>query len=235
MRARLFGSCAIWLLCEAETSVLEAVHRVPKDVDVVVEVGSVPQMIDVLSSNGWVQDREVRVWSEGTRLRFRQPALGRLLLDVSVDFLRFAQILDLRGRLAIHGTCIAPTDLLLSKLQITQKTYHDHGDVIALLSSHSIGPNERDELNRERVDNVRSSSWRWDMALQRAREECTEWNRIFTPDAGLPQLDSAKNRLFEVLDVKDRRVRGIRWYLGAALGRLTGVWFDEVEQPWTGT
>jgi hypothetical protein len=129
---RLFGSCAVWLLCDRARSMLRDLERLPKDIDGVVPSSFVAQTIRVLSEEGWRHDEGMRAWSENTRLRFSHPTKS-LVLDVCVDKLRFAQTLDVRGRLHLHPRCLTQTDVLLSKLQIVKTTRNDLIDISALL------------------------------------------------------------------------------------------------------
>ena len=228
--ARLFGSCAVQVLCEGRTPVLDIANRTPKDIDIVTESRSTSDMIAALAHMEWVNDRELQTWSEGTRLRFQQSGTGRNL-DVSVDVLGFAQALDLRGRLSIHDTCIAPTDLFLSKVQIRQKTAQDQVDLIALLATFSIGPDEARELSHERIDQVRSSSWRWDVTLRRSRQDYNLWRQIFPEGVGRDQVRIAEARLTELVQDDRRHRHRAGWYMGAVRGILTRNWFDDVEQP----
>src|SRR2546430_17404986 len=67
---RLFGSCAIWWLCERGRSILSRNARKPKDIDGVVPDGAADKLVITLTRRGGQSDEDLRIWSEGQRLRF---------------------------------------------------------------------------------------------------------------------------------------------------------------------
>jgi hypothetical protein len=233
VQLRLFGSCAIWELCEPARGLLRRASRFPKDIDAIIEWKCVPTTISELAKLGWYSDEDVRAWSEGQRLQMYDAA-QTLKLDLCVDELPFAQTLDLRGRLTVHDITIAPTDLLLSKIQIMEMTRVDLIDILAILLSSSFGPNERTNLSPDRVKVIITSSWRWYKATQTALDKFRAWfagegTKLVTfADAEL--VEARLQELQEILNI--RTGRSFKWFLEAAKGIVSGRWYRHVDAMW---
>jgi hypothetical protein len=228
---RLFGSCAIWLLCEPARPLLRQLSRYPKDVDGVISRDSITRAIDVIGTLGWQNDEELRAWSENQRLRFVHRTRAHVL-DLCVDQLRFAQTLDLRGRLSIHDSCIAPIDLLLSKLQIVELTRTDVVDLAALLISFELGKDDRLHLSKPRLLSVVSSSWTWETAIANTLSKLTAWCKAAEQE---PEFKNWKyeieDKVRELSELARVARHSFRWYIEAAHGILTGKWHEDVERP----
>jgi hypothetical protein len=138
IRARVIGSTAIHLHCEAAALALSRADRSGKDIDLIVAGRDRKRMRALLEDNGYEIDRDVLIAMEGSRYSFEHPETG-LALDVFFDRMEFCHTIDLSDRLAEHDHTVAIEDLLLSKLQVRTLTPNDLSDAISILATHSVG------------------------------------------------------------------------------------------------
>jgi hypothetical protein len=138
IRARVIGSTAIYLHCEAAAQAISRAGRAGKDIDLVVAGRDRKQIRELLESNGYEIDRDLLVAMEGSRYSFANPRTG-IGLDVFFDRMEFCHTIDLSKRLAEHEHTAAIEDLLLSKLQVHRLTRNDLSDAITILATHQVG------------------------------------------------------------------------------------------------
>jgi hypothetical protein len=138
IRARVIGSTAIYLHCEAAAQALSRADRAGKDLDLIVGRRDRKRMRALLETNGYEIDRDVLVAMEGSRYSFEHPESG-VGLDVFFDRMEFCHTIDLSDRLAEHDHTVAIEDLLLSKLQVRRMTPNDLSDAISILATHRVG------------------------------------------------------------------------------------------------
>lgn len=155
---RLFGSCAIRIKCAKHADILDQCNRHPKDIDCVIRRASRNRLRAVLLARGWQENVELTAQNDGRRLQFK-CSNQNIILDVSVDVLRFAQTLDVRKGFELDGPTLPAADLLLSKLQIRNLTPSDLIDMIALL--HAVPIDSADGIEVQRIVEITSRSWRW--------------------------------------------------------------------------
>jgi hypothetical protein len=230
VKAKLFGSCAIWESCKLARPMLMSCNRIPKDIDFVIDSASIDILMAELKVDKWVSDEDIKVWSENKRMRFRH-LLENIVVDVCVDHLNFAQTLSLRGRLESENVYLSPSDLLLSKIQIVDKTTNDYVDIIAILISFEIGADDDTHLCLDRIKQLRQKSWRWMKAFEYSVDQLENWQPPWQTESFKESNFLSLSKLRElVVDVPKAR-HGIMWYQEAIFGGISGKWFNEVEIP----
>ena len=225
---RLIGSCAIWYLCTPKHSWLQSVGRMPKDIDAVILRTHVPALARLLSAEGWMDDVEIRTWSEGERLRYLNST-SQTVLDICVDRLRFCQVLDVRNVIMECPITLPVTEVFLSKVQISSKTESDLIDLTALLNS--FGSSSRTfGFDAARLRRLMADSWRWQYAFENAASELLTWVRTtpaLNPTCAERTLTNYR-RLLAIAQVGRHRWS---WHRERLIAKLTGHIADEVEVP----
>lgn len=165
----------------------------------------------------------------GDRRQLYLDAANGRQVDVFIDVMRMCHVIDLRRRLDLGGPCLAPADLLLSKLQIYEINKKDMVDVVALLLDHVIADHDDDAINARYVARLAADDW----GLHRTLQLNSERLRGIVQE--LP-VDEARvlRRLDELWSSIDAEPKSLRWRLRARVGdRLS--WYElpeEVRQPY---
>jgi len=222
---RLFGSCAVYLKCTGGSDILEINQREVKDIDAVVLRQCLPKLRQVLRKNGWHEEIELTGLSDGQRLRFLGE--GGTVLDVTVDQLRFCQTLRLENRLSLDWPTIPITDLLLSKLQISDVARNDFVDMASLLNSFEVTPSSESEISLARISQQCSASWRWYHATTLA---CARLIKISAHDVRLSPSQQAliEERAYKISTAIKFVSKSFTWKIRSLLGEFV-PWQSPVE------
>ncbi len=123
------------------------------DLDVVAPASESRRLPAVLARFGYREDYGAAGATGNGQLRFvrpcrhgaaLQPAHDDDHIDVFLDTFRMDHTLTLRDRLDLHPYTLAPTDLLLTKLQIFRLAANDARDIVTLLDALEVDePGER--------------------------------------------------------------------------------------------
>ncbi len=131
LNLRLLGGIAVFHLCP--TARREGMQRSYKDIDFAGRADERVALQNLFTGQGYEPDREFNLLNGANRLIFRSTD-GNRHVDVFLDQFRMCHTFDLRERLDLHPLTLAPTDLLLTKLQVVHATENDLRDMFALLS-----------------------------------------------------------------------------------------------------
>ena len=175
-------------------------------------------------------DSEVRfnTLNGDRRLLYLDPENGRQV-DVFVDVVRMCHVIDLRDRLELGGPCLAPADLLVSKLQIYEINRKDLVDLVALLMDHPMADHDDEAINAAYVARLTADDW----GLYRTLQLNTERLRSMVTEV---PVDSTLvvQRLDELWRSIDAQPKSLRWRLRARVGDRMS-WYElpeEVRQPY---
>jgi hypothetical protein len=162
------------------------------------------------------------------RLLYLDPANGRQV-DVFIDVMRMCHVIDLRGRLDFRGPCLAPADLLLSKLQIYEINRKDLVDLVALFLDHGMSDHDDDAINARYIARLSADDW----GLHRTVRLNSERLRAILGELSVDEA-LVLQRLDELWRFIDEEPKSLRWRLRARVGdRLS--WYElpeEVRQPY---
>lgn len=158
--ARVIGSTAIHLHCEAAASAMSRSGRTGKDIDLVVAGRDRKRLRELLESSGYEIDRGLLVAMEGTRYSFEHAETG-IGLDVFFDRMEFCHTIDLSKRLEEHDHTASIEDLLLSKLQVHALTANDLSDATTILATHPVSSARRgqEEIDASYVAGLLARDW----------------------------------------------------------------------------
>ena len=226
LRLRLLGSVAVQLRCPRYAVVAQRGRRF-QDIDFAGSKNEAAEVRDLLSSLGYVEDREVFVLSEGGRAIF-EHANGQLHIDIFYEVLDFCHAIHLNGRLDADPPTLPLAELLLTKLQIVKINEKDLVDAIVLLLEHELGGTDAGVINTARIAKL-----------------CAEdWGLWRTTSMNIGKLTSLAGTLSSIADTERRRVaaqaasllgvmtaypKPLAWRLRAQIGDRV-KWYKDVEE-----
>lgn len=140
---------------------LETLSRTYGDLDGVIRREHKQRFSLLLQTLGYTPDQAFNALHGALRLLFYDEAHNRQI-DVFVGKFQMCHTLDLNDRLCLHRDTLAPSDLLLTKLQIVQVNRKDIVDAVALLYEHEVTNEQIDDvLDLGRLIEVTSQDWGW--------------------------------------------------------------------------
>jgi hypothetical protein len=137
-----------------------ALDRRYGDIDVVVKKGQDRGLKHLLDELGYVPNRNFNNLHGDRRLLFYDERNERQV-DVFIGTFRMCHTLQLDDRLELHPHTLAPSDLLLTKLQVVKINAKDVVDAQALLLEHQVERGPGDIIDLGRLVQVTSRDWGW--------------------------------------------------------------------------
>jgi len=219
---RLLGGAAVYL--HSESARLPALRRRYGDLDVAAPSRGRREVDRLFGSLGYRSDVRFNTLNGARRLRYLDAANARQV-DVFLDELRMCHVIDLRRRLDGDGPCLAPADLLVTKLQIVEINRKDVVDVVALLLDHPVAGHDAEAINAGYVSGLTADDWGLYRTLQLNMEKVR---------GALDGLDvdptQVVRRLAQLWDAIEAQPKSLRWRVRARVGdRLP--WYEVPEEP----
>jgi hypothetical protein len=223
---RLLGGVAVCL--HSESARRPPLRRRYGDLDLAAPARRRADVDRLLQALGYRADTRFNTLNGTHRLLYLDLVNARQV-DVFLDAVRMCHVIDLRARLGLAGPCLAPADLLLSKLQIFEINQKDLVDVVALLLDHSVTDHDDEAINGRYVARLAGEDW----GLHRTLELNTEKVRATARDLPVDAAQVAA-RLAQLWDAIEAQPKPLKWRLRARVGdRLS--WYElpeEVRQPY---
>jgi hypothetical protein len=221
---RVLGSIGVALHCPDAAALLPSFERTYADIDLVAYRSGARLLAQALTADGYLDDREVYLASEGSRSIFVHPA-RRIHLDVFYDRLEFCHVIPLAGRLEADSPTIPLAELLLSKLQIVRINEKDVVDVILLLLDHPLGSGDADTIDLARIASLAAADW----GLWRTLTQNLE--KVVALAVAYPQLDGpARERVTAAAAAIKARIddvpKPMAWRMRARIGDRRQWWND---------
>ena len=221
---RLLGGLAVEFLCGTQIPP-ELKH--PND-DIMLYVRRVDRraLKETLAELGCIPAREFNLFNGLERLVYYA---GETKVDIYVDKFRMYHTLDLRDRIAHAFYTVPPTDLLLTKLQLFDLGDDDLRDILGLLITSPLDPDDVRAIDLRYLAKKLAVDWGfWRTAtgtLKRAREAAAR----LLPDMGawIVQVD-AKIDAIEAAIAKAPKSFG--WRYRAIAGERV-AWHDKPMEP----
>jgi hypothetical protein len=225
LRLRLLGSAAVQLKCP-RYAVLAQQGRQFRDIDFAGLQKEAAQVRELLSSLGYVEDREVFVLSEGRRAIFEHA--NGLHLDIFYDVLDFCHPIRLNGRLDAESPTLPLAELLLTKLQIVQINEKDLLDAIVLLLEHEFGDTDAGLINSARIAKLCADDWGlWRTAsMNVAKISALAGGLSSITEADRRRVSEQSTRLLETIK---SHPKPLAWRLRAQIGDRV-KWYKDVEE-----
>jgi hypothetical protein len=221
---RVLGSLGVSLHCPTSAALLPAFERTYADIDFAGYRRDAASVAALLASIGYVEDREVRITSEGRRSLYDHPA-KRIHVDVFYDRLEFCHQIPLEGRLEQDRPTVPLAELLLSKLQIVKINEKDVVDIILLLLDHELADGDAGTIDVHRVAGLCAADWGlW-------RTTTLNLDKVSTLARSYPQLDAAQRERVtsQVAGLAARLAtepKSFGWRARARIGERVKWWTD---------
>jgi hypothetical protein len=220
---RLIGGTAVWFRCLSARR--PPLARPYGDIDFISVSKNNRELTRFFESRGYEADKLFNALHGAQRLNFTDSLRGRAV-DVLLDRFVMCHTLELGNRLALDGTTISVTDLLLTKAQVIQLNEKDIKDILALLIDHEVG-GENDGIDLIRLREVTGRDWGFEHTIRKTLAEVREAAGDFglAPDQ-TAAVDSTATAITAALDAAPKSQR---WRIRARVGERLR-WYDEPEE-----
>jgi hypothetical protein len=188
------------------------------------------QMKPFFRSINYVPDKSeyiVHMWA--LRHIYHEPR-NQLHVDVFFDKLDMSHVVDFRNVLEIDHPTIPLAELLLEKLQIVHINEKDIKDSIALLRGHSLGENDKETINLERISRLLSEDWGFwytvTMNLGKIRSFATDYcKQKLISESDLKDILTKTDQMSQEIESSPK---SMKWKLRARVGTQR-KWYKDVE------
>jgi hypothetical protein len=224
---RVIGSLAFQMHCPQFGYLQAALGRAYTDIDFAAYGRQSKQIREVLTSLGYTENREVFINSEGERGIFDRADTG-LHVDVFYEKLDFCHTIYWKDRLESDSPTIPLAELLLEKMQIVKINEKDVIDTIMLLLEHSLGDDDRETINIQRIARLCANDWGlWrttTMNLDKVQRLAMQYQQLT-----FEQKDKIASQIKAILERLETESKPIAWRVRARLGdRLK--WYKDVDE-----
>jgi hypothetical protein len=178
---RLLGAVAFARRCPNHAYLRERLGRHYTDIDFAAYGREAPKIREMLASAGYMEDPQVYVDSEGSRLVAEHSGMG-MHIDVFLDKLEFCHTVLWKGRLELDPETIPLAELLLQKMQIVEINEKDLIDAITLLLEFPLGDSDDETINIGRIAAICAKDWGWwrtlTMNLDKVRQMAEHYDEL---------------------------------------------------------
>jgi hypothetical protein len=231
VQLRAVGGVGIWQRLSAETRAsYEQVRPVPSDVDLLAAPKSSKAVTAVFERlPSYAPDERLIAWHGERRHRyFRTDDQGQSMFDVDVFIGKppLCHEIEFSDRLDASGFSMAPTDLLLQKLQVHETTSRDLIDISYLLLEFPPQDGAGDDgIDAARIVDLTSQDWGFYYTTTSNLGKVTDTASSLTESVGSGVIERAQALTAAIEDAPKSR----RWKLRARVGTKM-QWYEDVEE-----
>ncbi len=224
---RVIGSLAFQMHCPQFGYLQAAMGRAYTDIDFAAYNSQSKQIQSLLTSMGYVENREVYIATEGERAIFDKPGTG-LHIDIFYEKLDFCHTIYWKDRLEVDSPTIPLTELLLEKMQIVQINEKDVIDTIMLVLEHPLGDVDNETINLKRTAMLCANDWGlW-------RTTTMNLGKVKQLAQGYPQLTADQktklsSQVDEILARLESEPKPMSWRLRDRVGDRV-KWYKDVDE-----
>jgi hypothetical protein len=222
---RLLGALAFAKRCPRHSHLQQSLGRAYTDIDFGAYGREADRVRALLAREGYVDDPQVYVDSEGTRLVAEHPGT-QLHLDVFFDKLDFCHSIPFAGRLEIDPETLPLAEMLMQKMQIVEINEKDLIDTIMLLLEYPLGDDDDDQVNIARVADVCAKDWGWwrtlTMNLAKARQMAATYEQLT-----VEEKERIARQVDDALGTIEAAPKSMGWRLRAKVGDRK-KWYRDV-------
>jgi hypothetical protein len=229
LQVRLMGGLAFHAQVPEWTARIERERR---DIDLATRARDRRGFTDLMTSSGYLADKQYNALYGHKQLYFVDEARGRPV-DVLVDRLEMSHTFEFSDRLPVSSPTLPLAELLLSKLQVAHINRKDILDAAALLSEYPLGATDEATINLGRITGLTSTDWGWWRTVTGNIERI---RRYLADELQPGELEFGRQARFEVaaqLDALRRAVdeapKSMRWKIRARVGERV-QWYEEPEE-----
>jgi hypothetical protein len=224
---RVIGSLAFQMHCPNFGYLQAAMGRAYTDIDFGAYGRQSKQIQELMTSLGYVENREVFIVSEGERAIFDKPQTG-LHVDIFYEKLDFCHTIYWKDRLEVDAPTIPLTELLLEKMQIVKINEKDVIDTIMLLLEHPLGEQDRETINIKLAAQLCANDWGlWrttTMNLVKVRQLAQGYEQL-SPE----QKSRVTTQVGEILTHLEKEPKPLAWRLRNRVGDRV-KWYKDVDE-----
>jgi hypothetical protein len=161
------------------------------------------------------------------RLIFYKQPEG-IMVEIFLDQLCMAHTVDFRGRLDFQDYSVAPTDLILSKLQIQEIAKKDIKDIIALLATVDLsrgGGNASIDVGH--ITDILGRYWGFYHTARGNLERVREWSERLREELTEEERVTAEARACDLIEAMDAAPKTLRWRVRSMIGPRV-KWYADV-------
>lgn len=224
--AKLVGGVAVNLHSKSATR--PPLKRKYGDLDFVAPSKQRAEVQKLFEALGYQGDMRFNTLNGHQRLLYLDNGNGRQI-DIFIDRMRMCHVIELADRLGMDGPCLAPADLLLSKLQVYEVNLKDLVDSVALLLDHPVKDTDDDAINGPYLARLLSQDWGLHRTIQVNTQRVRDAAKELDVPAGV--VDQRFDELWQAIDA---RPKSIKWKLRSRVGDRVS-WYElpeEVRQPY---
>jgi hypothetical protein len=222
MPLRVLGGVAVALLCPSSRR--PPLQREHADIDLATTGSARDGVVELMSSLGYVGDREFNML-HGHRRLFFWDEVNQRQVDVFVDEANLCHRIDLGRRIELAPLTVSLADLAVLKLQIVETNEKDYLDICAIFADHGLTSGESG-INGVYIAQLSAGDW----GLWRTLEMVAERSQKFALE--LPGFEAAEI-VAERLGALRSELAGIpktrRWKLRARIGEKKR-WYETPEE-----
>jgi hypothetical protein len=229
LQVRLMGGLAFHAQVPSWTA---RVDRERRDIDLATRAKDRPGLTELMTSSGYVADKQFNALYGRKQLYFVDPARQRPV-DVLIDQLEMCHTFAFADRLDVEARTLPLAELLLSKLQVAMINRKDILDIVALLSEHPVGATDDATINVDRITELTSNDWGWWRTVTRNLERTRQF---LAADVQPGELDFGHPARFDAraqVDALDKAIedapKSTRWRLRSRVGERV-QWYQEPEE-----
>ncbi len=224
---RVIGSLAFQMHCQRFGYLQQAMGRAYTDIDFAAYNRQTKQIQGLMTSLGYVENREVFIATEGERAIFDEPAAG-LHVDIFYEKLDFCHTIYWKDRLEVDSPTIPLAELLLEKMQIVKINEKDIIDTIMLLLEHSLGERDSETINIKHVAKLCANEW----GLWRTTTMNLDKVRVLAQ--GYTQLDDEQKakvavQVNEIMKRLENEPKPLAWKMRNQVGDRV-KWYKDVDE-----
>ena len=224
---RVIGSLAFQMHCPNNGRLQAAMGRAYTDIDFAAYRKQTKPIQDMMTSLGYMENREVFIVSEGERAIYDKSEAG-LHVDIFYEKLDFCHTIYWKDRLETDSPTIPLAELLLEKMQIVQINEKDIIDTIMLLLEHPLGDVDKETINMKRVSAICAADWGFwrtvTMNLEKVRQLAHKY-----PQLSPQQKTKVEQQVADCLARMDQEPKSMAWKLRARVGDRV-KWYKDVDE-----
>lgn len=224
---RVIGSLAFQMHCQKFGHLQAAMGRAYTDIDFAAYSKQSKEIQELMTSLGYLENREVFIVSEGERAIFDKLGTG-LHVDIFYEKLDFCHAIYWKDRLEVDSPTIPLAELLLEKTQIVRINEKDVIDMIMLLLEHPLGGIDNETVNIDRVAKLCADDWGlWrttTMNLEKIRALAQGYEQL-TPEQKAKVAEQIKLAMAHI----EQEPKPMKWKLRAQVGDRM-KWYKDVDE-----
>ncbi len=228
---RAIGGIAVWdRLSVSVRTVLERVRSIPRDVDLLAARNSEKEIKKIFAElPGYTPDERLIAWHGHHRQRyFKMDDHGEVGFEVDVFLGKppLCHDIDFADRLDLDGMTMAPTDLLLQKLQVHDADQKDLLDTSCLLADYSPQDGEGQRtIEVGRITDLTSHDWGFYYTATSNLDKAL----TATQQLDDPIRQTAAANIHVLASRIDDAPKSRRWKMRARVGTRV-QWYEDVEE-----